>query len=130
MNCVLPFLTEGDHCQNLSWKYKPEIEYCGINYVIPYIILGETKGLPETLYQQQISVSLRDQTPSSMSNASTIVITFNPNVKVSKEEPSYNWFNFIVDVGSSFGTWVGISVISLIDFAMNPRAILKELFNC
>ena len=74
MKCVLPYLSEGDHCQNLSKKYKPEIKYCGIKYVTPYIILGETKGLPETLYQQQISVSLRDQTPSSMSNASTILL--------------------------------------------------------
>ena len=80
--------------------------------------------------QQRISVSLRDQTPSSMLNSSVISIFFNPDVKVLKEEPSYNWFNFIVDVGSSLGTWVGISAITLIDFVVNPRATMNELFNC
>ena len=49
--------------------------------------------------------------------------------EIELEEPSYNWFNFIVDVGSSLGTWVGISVVTLIDFAVNPRATMKELFN-
>ena len=94
-------------------------------------MLGETKAQQQCqkpCKQQRISVSLRDQTPTSMSSSSIISMYFNPKVKVSKEEPSYNWFNFIVDVGSSFGTWIGISAITLIDFVINPRSTMKELF--
>jgi hypothetical protein len=133
INCVLPFLSERDHCQNLSEKYQAEIEHYGNTYLVPYMLFGETKAQKQCLKpckQQRISVSLRDQAPSNVANSSTIVITFNSNVKVSKEEPSYNWFNFIVDVGSSLGTWVGISAVTLIDFVVNPRATMKELFNC
>ena len=133
INCVLPFLSERDHCQNLSEKYQAEIEHYGNTYLVPYMLFGETKAQKQCqkpCKQQRISVCLRDQAPSNVANSSTIVITFNPNIKVSKEEPSYNWFNFIVDVGSSLGTWVGISAVTLIDFAVNPRATMKELFNC
>ena len=132
INCVLPFLSERDHCKNLSIKYTAEIDYHEENYVTPYITFAETKAQKQCqkpCKQQRISVSLRDQSPSSVAFGSTTVINFNPNVKVAKEEPSYNWFNFIVDVGSSFGTWVGISAITLIDFAMNPRSTINDLFN-
>ena len=133
INCVLPYLSERDHCMNLSEKYKAEVNYYGEKYDNPYIMMGETdaqKQCQKPCKQQKIIVSLRDQTPSSGSYTSMVVINFNTNVKVSKEEPSYNWFNFIVDVGSSFGTWVGISAITLIDFAVNPRATMSEVFTC
>ena len=97
---------------------------------MPYVTLGETKAQKQCqkpCKQQRISVSLKDQSPYTYSSIS--VITFNSNVKVSKEEPSYNWFNFIVDVGSSLGTWVGISAITFMDFAVNPRATMKGLFH-
>ena len=133
INCVPPFLSEKDHCLNLSEKYRAELKYYEKKYFVPYIMLRDTKAenqCQKPCKQQRISVSLRDQTPSSMSNSSFISICFNPNVKVLTEEPSYNWFNFIVDVGSSLGTWVGISAITLINFAVNPRATMNELFNC
>ena len=133
LNCVLPYLSERGHCQNISEKFQAEIEYYGNSYVTPIIMLLETKAQKQCqkpCKQQRISVSLRDQTPSNMSRSSTISMYFNPNVKMSKEEPSYNWFNFIVDVGSSLGTWIGISAITLIDFAVNPRATMSEVFNC
>jgi hypothetical protein len=133
LNCVPPFLSEKDHCLNLSEKYRAELKYYEKKYFVPYIMLRETKAenkCHKPCKQQRISVSLRDQTPMSMSNSSFISIFFNPKVKVLKEEPSYNWFNFIVDMGSSLGTWVGISAITLIDFAVNPRATMNELFNC
>ena len=95
-------------------------------------MMGETKAqkaCQKPCKKQRISVSLGDQAPSSGTNSSNIIISFNTNVMVSKEEPSYKWFNFIVDVGSSLGTWVGISAITLIDVAVNPRATIKELFH-
>ena len=36
-------------------------------------------------------------------------------VKVKKKIVIYNWFNFIVDVGSSLGLWLGLSAIGITD---------------
>ena len=66
--------------------------------------------------QQKIHVILKDQETSPGSWATFV---FNPNVKVLTEQANYNWFNFIVDIGSSLGTWAGLSAIYLIDIGLH-----------
>ncbi len=44
------------------------------------------------------------------------ILFFDPNTTVTETVLNYKWFNFIVDVGSSFGTWLGLSMLSTCDF--------------
>ncbi len=67
--------------------------------------------------------TLKDQT---YSPKKYVVFNFNPKVKVLTEQPNYDWFNFIIDIGSSLGTWAGLSAISLIDFDLYPVTSFKS----
>ena len=47
-------------------------------------------------------------------------------VKVEKKVVAYTWFNFIIDVGSSLGLWLGLSALSIIDQAIEALMVANK----
>ena len=60
-------------------------------------------------------------------NAGTgLEIRFKKTVKVEKKIVSYTGFNFIIDIGSSLGLWLGLSALGITDLAINAFMIGKN----
>ena len=53
---------------------------------------------------------------------------FKEKVRVEKKVVVYTWFNFIVDVGSSLGLWLGLSALGILDLALEAFVIAKKWF--
>ena len=131
LGCIPPLLSDHDHCgivakekQDLVWnEYRRR-------YAQQYMVNIPTKAekmCPKPCKQQKIKVTLKDQGPLINGTGSFVSFAFNPKVKVLTEQANYSWFNFIVDIGSSLGTWAGLSAISLIDIALHPISNFKTL---
>ena len=50
-------------------------------------------------------------------------IIFNEEVKVYEKVFNYSLFQFIIDVGSSIGLWLGLSALSIYDIILIVQAI-------
>ncbi len=127
LGCIPPLLSNHDHCGFVSKEKFSNLTYYIKSYAKRYMINVPTKAEEMCLkpcLQQKIHVILKDQ---ETSPGSWATFAFNPNVKVLTEQANYNWFNFIVDIGSSLGTWAGLSAISLIDIGLHPITNLKSL---
>ncbi len=55
-------------------------------------------------------------------------ITFDPKVLVTERVPNYSMFQYIIDVGSSLGLWLGLSVLGLHDLAVSAVQVIKDKF--
>ena len=51
---------------------------------------------------------------------------FKETVRVEKKIVVYTWFNFIIDVGSSLGLWLGLSALGIADLAINAIMFAKK----
>ena len=128
LGCIPPLLSDHDHCELVKKEKLDDIGYYKDKYAVPYMINALTKGeemCPKPCQQQKIHVTLKDQEPSA--KGCFVTFAFNPKVKVLTEQANYNWFNFIVDIGSSLGTWAGLSAIYLIDIGLHPISNLKSV---
>ena len=122
LGCIPPLLSDHDHCE----EKKSNVTNYISNYAQKYMSNVATKAETECkkpCRQLKMKVTLKGKisTPTAYG-----VFNFNPKVKVLTELPNYNWFNFIIDIGSSFGTWADLSAISLVDFALYPVISFKS----
>ena len=102
LGCIPPYLSSSDHCTIVSGIYNKSLAYFGTEYANSYYINGENiaeKTCAKPCKQQRVTLTLKDQTPQAENDGSFATFTFDPTVRVNKEIPSYNWFNFIVDIG-------------------------------
>ena len=54
-----------------------------------------------------------------------IEFRFKKTVRVEKKVIVYTWFNFIIDVGSSLGLWLGLSALGILDLAIEAFMVAK-----
>ena len=65
--------------------------------------------------------------------SSLAYLTFNQKVIVTEKVPNYDLFKYIIDVGSSLGLWLGLSVLGLHDLVVwavqfvNNSFIIKKI---
>ena len=52
--------------------------------------------------------------------------SFNQKVLVTEKVPNYNMFQYIIDVGSSLGLWLGLSVFGLHDLVVSAIRFIKN----
>ena len=69
------------------------------NMEAPRTAVGGSREKLEKFRSQDNSKCDSAQTPQAENDGSFATFTFDPTVRVNKEIPSYNWFNFIVDIG-------------------------------
>ena len=60
-----------------------------------------------------------------MGDQATLTFRFKKTVRVEKKVVVYTWFNFIIDVGSSLGLWLGLSALGITDLAIKAFFIAK-----
>ncbi len=122
LGCIPPLLSNHDHCVENKSNITNYISNYAQKYLSNVATMAET-SCQKPCRQLKMKVTLKDQTYSPTKYG---VFNFNPKVKVLTEQPNYDWFNFIIDIGSSLGTWAGLSAISLIDFALYPVTSFKS----
>ena len=63
----------------------------------------------------------------SILNGHTIVILrFDDQVRIERKIVAYTWFNFIIDVGSSLGLWLGLSALGIFDIITEASMMAKK----
>ena len=57
-----------------------------------------------------------------------VSLTFVKEVKVTKYLRSYGLFELVVDVGSSLGLWIGLSIVGLFDLVLDAGTLIRKRF--
>ena len=55
-------------------------------------------------------------------------LTFVKEVKVTKYVRSYGLFELVVDVGSSLGLWIGLSIVGVFDLVLDAVITIRKRF--
>ena len=58
-----------------------------------------------------------------------VFMTFVEEVKVTQYLRSYGLFELVVDVGSSLGLWIGLSIVGLFDLLLNTGTLIRKRFS-
>ena len=53
-------------------------------------------------------------------------LKFKKMVRVERKIVVYTWFNFIIDVGSSLGLWLGLSALGITELAIKAFLVAKK----
>ena len=70
-------------------------------------------------------VSLRGENkPTGASIWANIVFEFKKTVTVEKKVVAYTLFNFIIDIGSSLGLWLGLSALGIIELIIEACVVI------
>ena len=63
----------------------------------------------------ETTMTVKSEGSTSKQGATFIHLQFNTEVVKSRNVLNYNLYNFLIDVGSSLGLWLGLSVLSFAD---------------
>ena len=121
--CVPPWMSKTNQC-NTILEFKKEQH---LKFFLDYAIkIEQMKNIPEelecrtcesTYYHVRVDDELDPDGDWGMYGNKTIraIIFFDTRVKITERVHSYDAFKFIIDVGSSLGLWLGLSVLSIYD---------------
>ena len=130
MNCIPPWLSSHHQCnQNIT-------TYNTTDHISTMI---QTRFIKKKVFRKLTEVQTKCQNPckkivnkvsllyDEVSPQDTdIVFSFKQTVRVEKKVVVYSWFNFIVDVGSSLGLWLGLSALGITDLAIQAFLLTKQ----
>ena len=54
-----------------------------------------------------------------------LILNFKKTVRIEKSIVVYTFFNFIIDIGSSLGLWLGLSALGITDLAIDAFQLAK-----
>ena len=130
--CNPPWMASTNQCLEtnvrLDTSENSPFQKFFLEYGKPYSYNQPTKAenmCKNPCIRQHINVITRSETPSTQ--YSGVDIRFHPDVTKFVDTPNYNWFNFVVDVGSSLGTWLGLSFLSILDFGGATSGLARKV---
>ena len=137
MNCIPPWLASRNQCNANITTYGTieEIRNEVANkFILPKFFRRltdvETTCLrnktPCKKMKNMVSVLFDEETSGNAIGETNFGFSFKKTVTVEKKVVVYTWFNFIVDVGSSLGLWLGLSALSTTDFAIEAFMMTKQ----
>ena len=133
MDCIPPWLSLKDQCHSNVTRYNHTI--LDIQKMIQDKFMTPKENSKLTAAEVQCKnpckkmvnkVSLRAKNDGVISNDAFLTLMFKKIVKVEKKVVAYTWFNFIIDVGSSLGLWLGLSALSIIDQAIEALMVANK----
>ncbi len=131
IGCVPPWMSANNHCNETYLESRiPDFKYEEFNhdYVRTTLTLRNNpieEGCKKYCSLTESTVTFRKE-ENDRTNTTQVSLVFEPEVKKIEIVYSYSLFNFIVDVGSSLGLWLGLSVLSLSDFATYIFIFIRE----
>ena len=132
VGCNPPWLSKNNHC-NGTYKnnFLENVTDFSREYVEKLISLENTKieedcmGTVTTLFQVETR-----KFPSNMFTKKSYgkaLIKFNQKVEVTDAVFNYSLFQYIIDVGSSLGLWLGLSMLGIYDFFTDAWILIKNV---
>ncbi len=131
ISCVPPWLSSNNQCnetypRDLFGTYNMEFLY---DYVKKVLALDNIKQEINCRYSCKETTYVVNERDSLDSNfRGEAFINFNQKVEVKERLPNYDMFKYIIDVGSSLGLWLGLSILSLYDLIEITVQFFKHNF--
>ena len=131
MDCIPPWLSSNKQCtKNIKiYNYTKEEIIAIINYGFRYPTYDSRPTRAEKMCKKPCrkmtnKVSLISDEHYNTSN-SKFKLRFKKTVQIRKKVIVYTFFNFIIDVGSSLGLWLGLSALGITDLAIEAFMLAK-----
>ena len=128
IGCIPPWLSNRNQCNgHYHWNLTGDPNY-GINYVIPALTLKNleeehickkcdfTTAEPRLRYVEKLSSRKRTMAH----------ISFQNKVSVTHKIPDYDFFDFVIDTGSSLGLWLGLSIFGLWELVIDAIQFISS----
>ena len=124
MDCVPPWLTATNQCSSNITTYNHT------NKEIYDLIYSKVIRLRDTRKHTEMEENCKNPCKKMTNkvyliadednkvNYADVHIRFKQTVRVEKKVVVYTLFNFIIDVGSSLGLWLGLSALGITDLAI------------
>ena len=131
MDCIPPWLSSENQCHNNITTYNKTAKQISAmiyeSFVIP--LFGSKSTAAESRCKKpckKMTNRISMISDKSRSGHSVYEFRFKEKVRVEKKVVVYTWFNFIVDVGSSLGLWLGLSALGITDMAIEAFIVAKK----
>ena len=128
--CTPPWLSPNNHC-NDTIPYPAGVENYNFipnfhdDYILNVLTLKQSKVETKCRkYCKTLTSEVKIRETADMNtfsiqtgwnNGGDARISFNPKVRVTETSFNYGLFQYVIDVGSSLGLWLGLSVLGLYD---------------
>ena len=140
MDCIPPWLSSRNQCSTniktynyTKWEIGSMISASFKKPIDEWKPTEMEKKCKNPCKKMTNKVSLKVDKNRNFTFAS-IKFRFKKTVRVEKKVVVYTWFNFIIDVGSSLGLWLGLSALSITDLVIEAfmmakkRSLVKQIF--
>ena len=140
LGCMPPWLSPDNHCQGVTDQtssnftrfmdilYSQDFTRDVLEPVLYKDRLAAELECPQPCITTNNIIVLKDEpSGTSLSSAETI-LKFDKDAKLTTTVVTYHLSDFLVDVGSLLGFWMGLSVFGLTDLAENLAALIKSSF--
>ena len=134
LECLPGWMSANDIC-NITYDINKDLEVFD-EFAMATLLLQETKierTCQTSCLSTTVYVSIKDEIDwneesdsGELTKPATAHIFFDQKVEITETKPNYNMFNFIVDVGSSLGLWLGFSVVNLYDILVLVITVIKN----
>ena len=132
MNCVPPWLSSKMSCNNKIIAYNHTHQEIATmiyeKFVQPKMVFYPTeaeKGCKHPCRRMTNKLSAKLSVQYEI-NGALLLLRFKKRVRVEKKVIVYTWFNFIIDVGSSLGLWLGLSALGITDLAIEGFRVIRK----
>ena len=129
-NCTPPWLSTHNQCDGIySRKYFDNNPTFSKQIVLPLLNFGNNKieaDCRKSCETKHYHVDVRGDT--SKGSKHHAYITVDQKVSVTEKVANYSPFQFIIDVGSSLGLWLGLSVLGIHDLVVIALDYSKNSF--
>ncbi len=132
--CLPPWLSFKNECNGTypgnfhNKNYNMSFLEFVNNYVTTILSLNNLKQETECKKSCKTTKYIIDERELMYNDRSRGFITFDQHVHVTEKVPNYSLFNFIIDVGSSLGLWLGLSVLGMHDLVVVVIDLVKAAF--
>ena len=131
LGCIPPFLSPNNQCNQIFEYYRVQRFFRNIDFYNSYIMklidmeemtIQENCTVP--CYVTQSDVQLQNQGPPdhTLETFAKINLKFKNVVEKKFREIDYHFFDFLIEIGSSLGLWLGLSVFTLTDLALQAAS--------
>ena len=126
--CIPPWLSLNNQCNEI---YAMDSQQGNIfhytegslyeNYTIPFLLYDQNKAQKKCKKPCHKTTFFIERRRKQVTDYVIygVDLLFNTEVSFKKKVVAYDMFNFVVDVGSSLGLWLGLSILNITDSIIN-----------
>ena len=127
LGCTIPWLSAPQDEKICNTKLNGTGKYYGskkdllrdhVDRIIKTDILEHTNACLKPCLQLRSYSKLKHTNTANFFNYNRLELVFKKTVRVTKYLKAYNEFDLVVEIGSSMGLWIGLSVVGVLDLVL------------